>query len=376
MKWYSTLLLLLLFCVNPGKAQMKAIADESLTPKQLRIVPIAAFTANGDLVSLKTALKDGLHAGLNINEIKEILVHVYAYAGFPRSLNAINTFKDVLDGRAKQGIADVIGKQATVQAFPDGKFVYGKAVQTKLTGSTSTGAAQAFVPVIDTFLKEHLFADIFSRNILDYPSREIATISALASLKNLEAQLRSHLNVGRNVGLTETQLQQIAEELSRTVDHHTGAAVFGQINSTAINKGKQESAKLQSVRSTFPKGNQVVNDNFSGDVWVNMFPGLEAAENTSLGSVTFAPKARSNWHYHPYGQILLITDGLGYYQEKGGPTRLIRKGDVIKCPPKIEHWHGASHESAMSHIALGTDNGEGAVVWLRPVTEEEYNKIK
>jgi alkylhydroperoxidase/carboxymuconolactone decarboxylase family protein YurZ len=173
-----------------------------LTEKQLSIIPIAGFTAKGEIQNLKSALSKGLDAGLTINEIKEILVQLYAYAGFPRSLNAINAFETVLNERRQKGIEDTAGREPSPQNFKNGKFEYGKDVQTTLTGSTETGQAQKFVPVIDTFLKEHLFADIFSRNNLDYKSREIATISALASLTKTENQLRSHLKVCKNIGLT------------------------------------------------------------------------------------------------------------------------------------------------------------------------------
>jgi 4-carboxymuconolactone decarboxylase len=120
----------------------------------------------------------------------------------------------------------------------------------------------------------------------------------------------------------------------------------------------------------------VSNGSFTGNVWVNMLTSVDTANSTSVGNVTFAPKARSNWHRHPPGQILLVTDGLGYYQESGQPIRLIRKGDVIKCPPNIAHWHGASRDSPMTHVTLGPDNGKGPVEWLRSVTDEEYNQLK
>jgi quercetin dioxygenase-like cupin family protein len=92
-----------------------------------------------------------------------------------------------------------------------------------------------------------------------------------------------------------------------------------------------------------------------------------------VGNVTFTPGARSNWHYHPAGQILLITGGTGYYQEKGSPKKIIRKGDVINCPPNVPHWHGASAREEMIQIAI-TNTQNGTVVWLQPVTDEEYNK--
>lgn len=93
----------------------------------------------------------------------------------------------------------------------------------------------------------------------------------------------------------------------------------------------------------------------------------------TVGNVTFEPGARNRWHKHPGGQILLVTDGVGYYQERGEAKKILRKGDVIKCPPNVEHWHGASSDSHFSHLAIGNIDKE-AVIWLLPVTEAEYEK--
>lgn len=360
-------------------AQQKLLPGSSLSPKQESIVPIAAYAANGDQAGLKKALTGGLNAGLTVNELKEILVQLYAYAGFPRSLNAISTLQSLLNERKQSGIKDIIGKASEKRTFQNGKFAFGKDVQTKLTGSTATGSAQTFVPLIDTLLKEHLFADIFSRNILDFKTREIATISALASLGGAEAQLRGHLGVGRNVGLSEGQLRGIARKLSVEVDQDAGetiAKLLDEMFSNAAVSSASAPAVVSMKEPTFAKGNKVSNGNFTGNVWVNMLTSVDTANSTSVGNVTFAPKARSNWHLHPSGQILLVTDGLGYYQEKGQPIRLIRKGDVIKCPPNIAHWHGATRDSSMTHITLGPDNAKGPVEWLSSVTDEEYNQLK
>jgi len=360
-------------------AQQDLLPGSSLSRKQESIVPIAAYTANGDQAGLKKALTEGLNASLTVNELKEILVQLYAYAGFPRSLNAISTLQSLLNERKQSGINDIMGKGSGKGTFQNGKFEFGKDVQTKLTGSTATGSAQTFVPLIDTLLKEHLFADIFSRDILDFKTREIATISALASLGGAEAQLRGHLGVGRNVGLSEGQLRGIANKLSVEVDKDAGdttAKLLDGMFSNAAAAAASAPVVVSMKEPTFAKGNKVSNGNFTGNVWVNMLTSVDTANSTFVGNVTFAPKARSNWHRHPSGQILLVTDGLGYYQEKGQPVRQIRKGDVIKCPPYIAHWHGASRDNTMTHITLGPDNGKGPVEWLRSVTDDEYNQLK
>lgn len=126
----------------------------------------------------------------------------------------------------------------------------------------------------------------------------------------------------------------------------------------------------------FPKGDQAPAENFTGTVWVKPLVPDEATYNCVVGSVTFEAGARSNWHSHPAGQILLITDGTGYYQEKGKPIQLMHKGDVFKCPPDIEHWHGASPQSMMSHISIIPNSEKGIAVWLKRVTDREYNNLK
>ena len=176
-------------------------ANQALSAKQQSIIPIAAFTANGDMEKLRTALHEGLEAGLTVNEIKEILVQMYAYAGFPRSLNGIHTFMAVMDERQAQGIKDAMGKEASPVPADMNKDAYGAKVRARLGGREVIPPPigyQLFTLVIDTFLKEHLFADIFARDNLDYQSRELATIAALASMTGTAGQLRFHLGAAMN----------------------------------------------------------------------------------------------------------------------------------------------------------------------------------
>ena len=139
---------------------------------------------------------------------------------------------------------------------------------------------------------------------------------------------------------------------------------------------KSETSKEQKTEPVFPKGNEITGNNFSGTAWLHMFVNSDSLFNTSIGNVTFEPKARTNWHRHPGGQILLVTDGSGYYQEKGKPARRIQKGDVVKIPPEMLHWHGAAPENGLSHIAISLNTDKGSAVWSVPVSDEEYNYIE
>jgi quercetin dioxygenase-like cupin family protein len=125
----------------------------------------------------------------------------------------------------------------------------------------------------------------------------------------------------------------------------------------------------------FPKGEKASPDYFIGTVWVKNLVVADDTFNTQIGNVIFEPGARNNWHTHPGGQILIITDGTGYYQEKGKPIQLLRKGDVVKILPGIEHWHGASPDSEFTHIAVNTNTQKGIVEWLQKVTDEEYSGL-
>ena len=188
-----------------------------LNEKQQSIVTIAAFTASGDLDQLKNSLTEGLDAGLTVNEIKEILIQLYAYTGFPRSLNAINTFMAVLETRRSQGINDAVGQEPHPLPTNKSKSELGTEIQIALLGSPETSPALTFVPAMDAFVKEHLFADIWGRDNLDFHSRELVTIAALANLGGVNLQLRRHLNVGLNTGLTPALLTDVITVIASKV---------------------------------------------------------------------------------------------------------------------------------------------------------------
>ncbi len=138
------------------------------------------------------------------------------------------------------------------------------------------------------------------------------------------------------------------------------------------NNQRTEDTKQQNA-TVFPKGKKITTDNFTGTAYLQMLIDPDSLNAISVGNVTFEPGARSKWHLHPAGQILLITDGVGYYQEKGQPKKILRKGDAIKCPPNIPHWHGASADTAFVQVAI-TGREKGETIWLGEVTDKEYDR--
>jgi quercetin dioxygenase-like cupin family protein len=126
----------------------------------------------------------------------------------------------------------------------------------------------------------------------------------------------------------------------------------------------------------FPKGERAPADYFTGIVWVKMLVPNDPVLNCQIANVVFEQGARNNWHTHPGGQVLIVTEGEGYYQEKGKPAQLLQKGEVVNIPPDVKHWHGASHDSGFTHIAVNPNTQKGIVVWLERVTDKEYNSYK
>jgi quercetin dioxygenase-like cupin family protein len=135
-------------------------------------------------------------------------------------------------------------------------------------------------------------------------------------------------------------------------------------------------SNIENQNTIFTKGERAPADYFTGTVWIKMLLPNDPDLNCQIGNVIFEPGARNNWHTHPGGQVLIGTDGIGYYQEKGKPIQLLRKGDVVNILPDVVHWHGASTDSEFTHIAINPNTQEGIVVWLDRVNDEEYNSYR
>lgn len=185
-----------------------------LTESQHAIISISAFTASGDLDKLSVSLQQGLDSGLSINQIKALLEQMYAYAGFPRSLNGLATLMGVIELRKKKGINDLEGKEAT--PFPKDKtsLDVGRDNQTQLVGQVVSGALFDFSPAADHFLKAHLFGDIFQNDVLTWQQRELATIAGLANISGVNPQLQAHYHISLHNGLTAQQLNEFIDVLA------------------------------------------------------------------------------------------------------------------------------------------------------------------
>ncbi len=344
------------------------MATGTLTPRQLHLATVASLEAQGDLDRLVPAINEALDGGVTVNELKEAFSQLYAYTGFPRSLNALGTLAKVLDARREEGRTCNEGRPwERPKAWDDAQLSLkeGTERQTRLSGRSYD---YAFCPQDDYYLKAHLFGDIFAGDQLSPADREIVTVAALASLKGVAPQLASHQKGAVRMGNTPEQVAELMSYLSEkglsqcdyAADASAGAWPKGKPNTAYAKYFTGESHLAPLV----PKN-------------------LKDGEKTALpmSNVTFEPGCRNNWHiHHGARQILVCVSGKGWYQEWGKAAVALSAGDVIDIPEGVKHWHGAQKDSWFQHIAthVAVENsvpGSEPNEWLEPVTDEEYDKL-
>lgn len=189
-----------------------AESNKVLSGREQAIVAVASYTGKGDLEHLKRVFVQALEAGMTINEVNEVLIHAYAYCGFPRSLRAIQTFMQVVDARKAKGMNDPVGREASAIKDNNSSYERGRDVLAEISGA-SIDAPKAgyavFAPTIERFLKEHLFADLFERDLLTYRERELATVSILAGVGGVEPMAYGHMGICLHLGITAEQLSAL-----------------------------------------------------------------------------------------------------------------------------------------------------------------------
>ena len=322
---------------------MATVNAQTLTVRQKGLAACACLMAQGDLNRLEPAVKAALNGGVTINELKESFSQLYAYTGFPRSLNALGVLAKVLENPQPTWQE---GKPWTRPALWDNAqqaFEQGKAVQTRLSGRPFD---YDFCPQDDYYLKAHLFGDIFAGDQLSHADREIVTVAALSGLEGVAPQLAAHKAGAVNMGNS----QELVDELCAWLD-----------------------SEGYTLRSAWPKGapNTAYAQFFIGNSYLAPMEG-------GMVNVTFEPGCRNNWHiHHKQVQVLVCVAGRGWYQEWGKEAVELKPGVVIAIPEGVKHWHGAAVDSWMQHLTYHKDVQEGASnEWLEPVDDETYGKLQ
>ena len=321
---------------------MTTVNSQTLTERQKGLAACACLMAQGDLVRLEPAVRLALDQGVTINELKEAFSQLYAYTGFPRSLNALGVLNKVLENKQTSWQE---GKPWTRPAEWDNAqkaYELGVKNQTQLSGRPFN---YDFCPQDDYYLKSHLFGDIFAGNQLSHADREIVTVAALSGLEGVAPQLAAHKQGAVNMGNS----QELVDELCTWLN----------------NEG-------YTLRNSWPKGElNPYGQFFTGKSY------LAEVEN-GLFNVTFEPRCRNNWHvHHKQVQVLICVAGRGWYQEWGKEAIEMTPGTIIAVPAEVKHWHGAAKDSWFQHLTYHKDVQEGASnEWLEPVTDDIYNTLK
>lgn len=343
---------------------------KTLDTRQQSIVTVAAFEARGDMDGLAGAIGNALDNGIDVSSLKEVFAQLYAYTGFPRSLNALGTLQSVIARRTERGIQDAPGRDASPLPADYDALSQGTQVQTRLCGGTPF--TYAFDASEDYYLKAHLFGDIFARDILTFAEREMATIGALSALEGCAPQLKAHVSGARNMGVTDDQLHAIpavpAAKVGAMESWRTAQAVadvFGE----EFTQGRPVDNQI------FPIGepNTAYAKYFIGNSYLAPLLG----QPLSMSNVTFEPRCRNNWHiHHRGGQILVCVGGTGWYQEWGKAPQLLHPGDVVNIPAEVKHWHGATADSWFQHIAIAVPAEGASNEWLEPVDDATYDALQ
>ena len=278
--------------------------DLSLSEKQRHIVKISAYTSSGKSEELKKTLNDALNAGLTINEIKEIIVQLYAFCGFPRSLNGIDSLRKVIRERKNKGIHDIEGESGKFLPKNIDKDKYGREIRVKLIKVQRKSPFAKFAPALDKFLDRHLFADILGRGVLSLKDREIATIAALASRKRVDAQIKNHIKIGHNLGLTSKQTDEILKLTAETENDFF------------------KSEKRNSDSHILHRGKSIIK------------------------YISLKPRRSNEDIHHAKERVLIVIDGRGYYREEEKFLKL-EKGNVINIPPETKYSLQASDSDSL-----------------------------
>ena len=333
---------------------------------------IACDEAKGDLVALESAIHNGLEVELTVSQIKEALSQLYAYTGFPRSLNALGVLQRVIGDRKAKGVKVLMGEDASPLGDDYDALKEGTRVQTQLVGKAFE---YEFAPATDYYLKAHLFGDIFARDNLTYADRELVTVSALSGLEGVEPQLKAHIAGARNMGVSEEQLQGIVVALAANgLLNEAGrlAKAYDELSNSdsGLTVERSNSESGPTTKWSVGSPNSAYAQYFVGQSFLQPYFG-------GVANVTFEPRCRNNWHvHHGAVQVLICVSGKGWYQEWGKPAVPLTPGTVIAIPEGVKHWHGAAADSWMQHLAIHTQEQPGATnEWLEPVSDTQYNKL-
>ena len=345
-------------------------AEQALNSKRQKIAEVAAITSAGDLDKLKTALTDGLNDGMTVSELKEVMVHAYAYCGFPRALRGLHTLVTVLDERKAKGVEDDWGREALPITDTRSKYERGRDILAEISGVPADAPKADYAvlaPEIEVFLKEHLFADLFERDVLTYAERELATVAVIASLgKGVEPMLKSHMGIALNVGVTPDELQGVLAIVEKNVGRSEADGGRLVLNELLQSKGliANPETPVVAVENGVTKQKVTFHNRFLIDVVGDLYFPADYDPEKRYAAIIVG---------HPFGGVKEQTSGLharllaeigyvtlafdaSYYGESGGYPRRMESPEV-----RVEDF-SAAVDFLTNHPAV--DDGKIGVVGI------------
>ncbi len=235
-------------------------------------------------------------------------------------------------------------------------------------------ALGAFAPKFAELNDDVLFGQVWSREQLLSPrDRSLITVTALLSSGVLDSSLAFHMQKAKENGLTKTEIAEALTQLAFYSGWPKAWAAFRM----ALEVWKDGDGQAGAFEPLFPKGapNDAYAAYFTGRSYLHPL-----AENPLVCNVTFEPGCRNYWHIHRAdaggGQVLLCTDGQGWYQAWGEPARRLRSGDTVVIPAGVKHWHGAAQDGWFSHLSIEVPGENTSTQWLEPVGDAQYGALE
>jgi 4-carboxymuconolactone decarboxylase len=336
-----------------------------LSPRDRSLVTLSVLIATGKTAQMPGHLGRGLTNGIEPTEVAGMVTQLAFYTGWPNAVSALIAIEQVFAERK----IDAAALRAVVRA------------PTALPASHASRAAsvwKSLAPVAPKFAEltnDVIFGDLWRRTDLSPRDRRLVTIAALAAGGDGE-QLRFHIGLGLENGLTEAQISEALTHFAFYAGWPKASAAIGTAGQVFTMKSEATVVQASPGIQVTPAGQSPVAgppSYFTGSVAVTSpFKGTGGAR-LGGGTVTFQPGAHTNWHAHPLGQLLIVTDGLGWVQAQGEAVRAMKPGDTVWIKPGVKHWHGATRTSGMTHVAVSEAKDGESVTWLEPVTADQYN---
>ena len=333
-----------------------------LDNKTREMLTVTTLTAQQTLPQLKAHINALLNTGATPNEVREVIYQCAPFIGFPKTLNAISVMNEVFVERKIPLPLENASTTNENNRYKEGlkiqKPLYGDEIKNSLEGLPNNVGDK-----VARLLSEVCFGDFYTRKGLDLKTRELLVLAILIT-DGSENTLKSHIKGNLKAGNTKEDIvSAIIQCMPYVGFSKTFKALY--IFKDAIGENIMQQPFSQGEINPY-------SEYFTGVTHLNMLVQKDEMWNSSIGNVTFEQGARTNWHKHSGGQILLVTAGEGRYQEKGKEIQILKTGDVVKIPKDVVHWHGAAPDCEFAHISIETNIPNNQTTWLEKVSDVEY----